>query len=179
MNIALMIIDMQKGFYRDNAALSMDRASEYINAAVDVFNTYGLPVIWVKDQDDYRPGEAEFELIDSLSPGPNDHVIHKAYSNAFNKTNCHEILSKEKVDTVLIAGYCAEYCVLSSYRGALDLDLTPILLKGALASGKDENIRFVEDISDIMTYGAMKKMLKNMYDIKKFRHDHGVVGHHA
>ncbi len=176
MNIALMIIDMQKGFYRNSEALSMDRASEYINAAIDVFNTYGLPVIWVKDQDDYQYGDAEFELIDSLSPGLNDHVINKTYSNVFNKTNCHEILSKEKVDTVLIAGFCAEHCVLSSYRGALDLDLTPILLKGALASGKDENIRFVEDISDVMTYGAMKKMLKNIYDIKKVRCDHRIIG---
>ena len=164
--IALMVIDMQKGFYEKNTAFSMDRASEYINAAIDVFNTYNLPVIWVKDQDDYQPGDAEFELIDSLSPGLNDYVINKTYPNVFNKTNCHEILSKEKVDTVLIAGFCAEHCVLSSYRGALDLDLAPILLKGALASGKDENIRFVEDISDVMTYGAMKKMLENIYDVK-------------
>jgi len=50
-----------------------------------------------------------------------------------------------------------DYCVLSTYRGAEDLDLTPIILKGSLASSISENIKFVESISDIISYGALEK----------------------
>jgi hypothetical protein len=49
--------------------------------------------------------------------------------------------------------------VLSTYRGAQDLDLTPIILRGSLASGSLENIKFVESISDIISYGVLKKVL--------------------
>jgi hypothetical protein len=51
------------------------------------------------------------------------------------------------------------YCVLSTYRGAQDCDLTPIILRGSLASGVPENIGFVERISDVISYGALKKVL--------------------
>jgi len=51
-----------------------------------------------------------------------------------------------EVDTVIVTGFCAEFCVLATYRGAEDLDLTPILLRGSLASSTPENIKFVESI---------------------------------
>ena len=91
---------------------------------------------------------------------PSDLHIHKNYGNAFNKTTLQEELHTLGVDTVIITGFCAEHCVLSTYRGAQDLDLTPIILRGSTASDKLENIRFVESISDIITLGSLKKMLE-------------------
>jgi len=63
------------------------------------------------------------------------------------------------VDTVIVTGFCAEYCVLSTHRGAQDLDLAAIMLKGALASDNAERIRFVEEITEIISYGALKTLL--------------------
>ena len=63
------------------------------------------------------------------------------------------------VDTVITTGYCAEYCVLSTYRGAKDLDFMPLVFRGGLASGHPERIRFVEDISEVVSYGAFRVML--------------------
>jgi nicotinamidase-related amidase len=62
-------------------------------------------------------------------------------------------------DTVIITGFCAEYCVLSTYRGAEDCDLTPIIFRGSLASMTPGNIKFVESIGDVISYGALKKSL--------------------
>jgi nicotinamidase-related amidase len=64
------------------------------------------------------------------------------------------------VDAVIVTGFCAEYCVLSTVRGAEDLDLTPIVLQGGLASSTPENIRFVESISEIISFGALEKVLE-------------------
>jgi nicotinamidase-related amidase len=105
------------------------------------------------------PGEDGFELPDTLSILGSDLHIHKTYGNSFCRTGLGDELRKLGVDTVVITGFCAEYCVLSTYRGAQDLDLTPIILRGSLASGIPENIKFVESISDIISYGALKKML--------------------
>lgn len=162
MKLALMIIDMQKAFYNGAGKTSMDAASEYINAALDLFRERKLPVLWVQDKDDVKPGDEGFELIDILKPAAGEHRVIKEYGNSFNKTECDRILKDEKVDTIILTGYCAEYCVLSSYRGALDLDYVPILFRGSLASRKEENIRFVESISDLVSYAALEKMLSGM-----------------
>jgi nicotinamidase-related amidase len=86
--------------------------------------------------------------------------IHKTYGNSLNKTALEAELRGMGVDTVIVTGFCAEYCVLATYRGAQDLDLTPLLLRGALASGTAQNTQFVESISDILSYGALKRALE-------------------
>jgi len=72
-----------------------------------------------------------------------------------------ECIHKEKIDTVIITGYCAEYCVLSTYRGALDCDLTPKILKNAIASGNDKNMEFVENVSDLITVNELEENIQN------------------
>ena len=63
------------------------------------------------------------------------------------------------IDICMSCGFCAEYCVLSTYQGATDLDLTPILLRNSVASGSLENIKVVESICEIISYGALEKVL--------------------
>ncbi len=163
MNLALMIIDLQKAFCDDQSRHSMESACEYINAILPVFRKVNLPILWVQHIDEdggVVPGTEGFEFISQLQPQEGEYRIHKKYGNSFNKTNCMDILSEKKVDTVIITGYCAEYCVLATYRGAEDQDLTPIILKNAIASPNQKNIRFVEDISDLITYGTLKKIVE-------------------
>ena len=68
-------------------------------------------------------------------------------------------MSERGVDTVIVTGYRAEYCVLSGYRGAQDVDLNAVVLRGAMASPIAEHIKFVEDITDTISLGALRKML--------------------
>jgi nicotinamidase-related amidase len=164
MKPALLVVDVQKAFFESDPITthSLEEAIEYINAAIALFREKQLPVISVQDMDEEEnvvPGEDGFELPDQLNILDSDVHIHKTYGNAFNKTTLEDELRKIGADTVIITGFCAEYCVLSTYRGAKDLDLTPILLRGSLASGNPENIKFVESISDVISYGALKKVL--------------------
>lgn len=163
MNLALMIIDLQKAFYNDENKHSMDSACEYINAILPLFRKANLPIFWVQhisEAGGVVPGAEGFELFDSLHPEDGEYRIHKKYGNTFNKTDCLDIINEKKVDTLIVTGFCAEYCVLSTYRGAKDHDLTPIILKGSLASNTPQNIKFVEEISDLITYGALKKIVE-------------------
>jgi nicotinamidase-related amidase len=164
MKPALLVIDVQKEFFKisPSTAQSLNDAIEYINAAIALFREKGLPVICVQHVDEEEklvPGEEGFELPEALDILPSDLHVHKTYSNSFNRTSLEDELRDLGVDTVIITGFCAEYCVLSTCRGAQDLDLTPIILRGSLASDNLKNIRFVESISDIISYGVLKKVL--------------------
>jgi nicotinamidase-related amidase len=165
MKPALLVLDVQKEFYQRSpiTAQSLDNAIEYINAAIALFRRKGFPVICVQDKNEESgrvPGQASFDLPDNLDIIASDLHIVKIYGNAFNKTRLAADLRELGVDTVIVTGFCAEYCVLSTCRGAADVDLTPILLRGALASSTPENIRFVENVNDIISYNALKKMLE-------------------
>ncbi|MBC8448534.1 MAG: cysteine hydrolase [Chloroflexi bacterium] len=165
MKPALLVVDVQKEFFpfSPTTARSLSDAIEYINVAIALFREKHLPIICIQHVDEEEklvPGEEGFELPAELDILPSDLRIHKTYGNAFNKTPLEDKLRDLGADTVLITGFCAEYCVLSTYRGAQDLDLTPIILRGSLASSVPENIRFVEGISDIISYGTLKKALE-------------------
>jgi nicotinamidase-related amidase len=165
MRPALLVIDVQKEFYKNSAqtARLLTDAVEYINAVIALFRAKNLPIICIQhmdEEDKLMPGEDGFELPEELRILPSDIRIHKTYGNAFNKTSLQSKLHELDVDTVIVTGYCAEYCVLATYRGAEDLDLTPIIVRGSLASGTPENIKFVESISDMISYGALKKVLE-------------------
>ena len=164
MKPALLVVDVQREFYKfgPTTAQSLDDAIEYINAAIALFREKHLPIICIQHVDEEEglaPGEEGFELPDGLNVLPSDLHIHKTYGNSFNKTPLESELRGLEVDTVIITGFCAEYCVLSTYRGAQDVDLTPIILRGSLASTVPGNIKFVESISDVISYGALKKVL--------------------
>ena len=165
MKPALLVVDVQKEFYQSGAqtAQSLRDAVETINAAIALFRAKNLPIVCIQHMDEkekFGPGKEGFEIPDDLRILPSDIRIHKTYGNAFNKTELRSKLDELDVDTVIVSGYCAEHCVLSTYRGAKDLDLKPILLRSALASDTTENIRFVESISDVISYGALKQFLE-------------------
>jgi nicotinamidase-related amidase len=164
MKPALLVIDIQQAFFDNTVTTqSLNQAIEYINLAIDLFREKQLPVISVQHMDpddDLVPGKPGFDLPESLEILPSDLHTHKLYGNSFNKTPLESQLREMGVDTVIVSGYCAEYCVLSTYRGAEDVDLTPIILVGGLASSTPENIRFVESISEVISIGALDRFLK-------------------
>jgi nicotinamidase-related amidase len=164
MKPALLIVDVQNDFFNisPTTAQSLCEAIQYINVAIALFREKHLPIICIQhmnSRDNLIPGQVGFDMPDQLAVLESDERIHKTYGNAFNKTPLLEKLNASGIDTVILTGFCAEHCVLSTYRGAKDLDLTPIMLRGALASDKPENIPFVENISDIISIGALRHIL--------------------
>ena len=164
MKPALLVIDIQNEFFNRNQACSdsLKSAIEYVNAAIDLFREKKLPVVVIQHKSEEKglvPGKSGFDVPESVKLKPKDIRVVKTYGNSFTKTGLAEKLRELQVDTVIVTGFCAEYCVLSTYRGAQDFDFTPIILKGSLASDNAEHIRFVEEISEIISYGALKKFI--------------------
>lgn len=164
MKIALLVIDMQKqyAFANEEKTCLTLKAVEVINPVIDLFREKSLPIICIQHMEKDAgviPGTEGFNNIEELAILHSDIHVTKTYGNGFNKTNLEETLQELNVDTVIITGYCAEHCVLSTYRGALDADITPIILRNGLSSGSRENIRFVENISEVISFGALQTVL--------------------
>ena len=164
MKPALIVIDIQKQFFKDDPETerSLHSSVEYVNYVIPFFREKNLPIVFIQHKDEGNglvPVFEGFDLPDAFKPLPGDIRITKTYGNAFNGTGLTEQLKALGVDTVILTGYCAEHCVLSTYRGAEDVDLHPIIIRGSLASGDNENIRFVEKINDIISVGALKLLL--------------------
>jgi len=164
MKPALLIIDVQKQFFNINqtCAESLKSAIEYINATITLFRKKNHPIFIIQhrnDDEDLVPGKPGFDLPETLNVEPQDTRITKTHGNSFANTGLTEKIRQLGIDTVFLTGFCAEYCVLSTYRGAEDLDITPIIVKGSLASPNAEHIRFVEEVSETISFGALKALL--------------------
>jgi len=164
MKPALLVIDVQNEFFKINqsCAESLKSAIEYINEAIALFRKKNLPIIVIQHKSEERdlvPGRPGFEVPESVKLESQDVHIVKTYGNSFTKTDLADRLREVGVDTVIVTGFCAEFCVLSTYRGAEDFDFTPITLKGSLASDNAEHIRFVEEITETISIGALKTLL--------------------
>ncbi|MBA4376461.1 MAG: isochorismatase [Anaerolinea sp.] len=164
MKPALLVIDVQKKFFERDAVTrqSLNYAVENINEAIKLFRKRNLPIVFVQhidEEDGLIPGTEGFELPDEFEVLPTDLRTHKTYGNSFHQTLLQKELKDQGVDTLILTGFCAEYCVLSTYRGAYDVDLMPIMLAGSLASVKPENIKFVESISEVISLGILNKFL--------------------
>ena len=164
MKPALLVIDIQNEFFNLNQAASdsLKAAIECVNEAIDLFRKKNFPIVVIQHkskEEGLVPGKAGFEVPTTLKLQPQDIRIVKTYGNSFTKTGLAEKLRKLGVDTVIVTGFCAEYCVLSTYRGSQDFDFAPIILKGSLASDNAEHIRFVEEITETISFGALKTLL--------------------
>jgi nicotinamidase-related amidase len=164
MKAALLVIDIQNEFFNISQVCtdSLKLAIQYVNAAIALFRKKNLPVIAVQHkniEDDLVPGKPGFDVPDAVKLEPNDLRIVKTYGNLFNKTGLAEKLRELGVETVIITGFCAEQCVLSTYKGAEDLDFKPVILKGSIASDNLEHLKSVEEITDTITLGALRALL--------------------
>jgi len=167
MKPALLVIDMQNKFFELGPAFkqSLEEATEYINAAITLFKERNLPIFVIEHsdkEDGLIPGTPEFPTHESIILASTDVRITKTYGNSFTKTALAERLKESGIDTLIITGFCAEYCVLSTYRGAQDNDFKPFILRGSLASDNREHIRFVEEISELVSYEALRLLISTL-----------------
>ncbi|PKN99182.1 MAG: isochorismatase [Chloroflexi bacterium HGW-Chloroflexi-4] len=166
MKPALLVIDIQNQFFKEDpdTAKSLESAVNYfILPTITLFHEKKLPVVFVQHMEKDEgivPGVEGFEMPDSFDVQPDDLRITKTYNNAFIKTDLHAQLQALGVDTLIVTGYCAEWCILSTLRGAWDLDYKAIVLLGAIASGSKEGISFVENYHASISLGALQTFIK-------------------
>lgn len=161
MKAAFLIIDMQKGCRElCKCKNEFDDSIEYINEAAKLFRKKKLPVFRVLDIEvGDGPGSNEFEFVESIMKKDEDIVIHKEYNNAFFKTELNNKLQELGVDFVVISGFAAEYCVLFSYNGAVEMGYGVSLLQNGVAGFEYEEVKGIQLKRPVISINALEYFL--------------------
>lgn len=162
MRPALLVIDMQKQFAtRPQAKASMEAAAEYIAYVIKLFEKKKLPIIHILHDEGGKdaPKAEDFWEIDRVAVADRSTAIIKSHGSGFSGTDLEARLRACGAELVLVCGFSAEYCVLSTTRAAYDLGWKPIILVGGIASADESVIPFVYKINDTITAGALETVL--------------------
>lgn len=83
-------------------------------------------------------GNREHEILDEIKPLPQECVINKTTSSAFNSTNIDAILSKAMgIKYLLFTGVSTDLCVENTARDAVDRGYQCIMVEDGCASAEE------------------------------------------
>ena len=157
---AFLLIDMQNGFIDPTSALCVAGAADTVPAcahALDFARSIGMsifhirriysadganvePVRYRQWRDGGRPlspaseDESTLNWPDMLTPADGDRVMVKPRFSAFFDTQLDDVLSREGINTVVLAGTTTPNCVRSTCYDALSLNYNVVVLEDATSS---------------------------------------------
>jgi nicotinamidase-related amidase len=140
MTTALLVIDMQEGMAERSRAgrpRANPMAETHVAGLLSLFRQRGLPVLHVHHDDPdpaspFRKGQPSGAPMACAAPLAEETVFWKRGSSAFHGTGLEGQLRLAGIDTLVIIGAVAAYCVTSTTRWASDLGFKVILPGDAL-----------------------------------------------
>lgn len=181
---ALIIVDMQDGFLRDDAAMArlgfdLGLLREALAPCVDlvaaaraagalvVFTRYvykpdysdGAIMIelnpGLKTAGALKAGEWEVEIAPALAPRDGEPIIDKSKPSAFHGTEMDAVLEKHGIERVIIAGITTNCCVESTVRDASHRDFQTWLVTDAVAeSARDRHDYAIQCMTMLFARGT-------------------------
>lgn len=159
MKPVLLVIDPQNDFFSaDNPNAGVFEATiPVINEAIALFRRRSWPIVFVQHTSERLPsGSQPWQIDERFDCRPTDTRVTKTTENAFWNTGLDSLLRSIRIDTVVVAGYIAERCVLSTLRGAMERNYAAALLEGALAGMDDRYTQFTLEISNRISLDALQ-----------------------
>ncbi|MDJ0583345.1 cysteine hydrolase family protein [Crocosphaera sp.] len=143
MKSALILIDIQKDYFRDGymELFGMDWAAQNAGQLLKYYRENHLPVFHIQHVTKGEPNAAPFvegtpgaEIDDSVKPLEGESIISKYYPNSFRETNLLHELKKIEVGELVICGAMTHMCVDSTTRAAADLGFQCVVIHDACAT---------------------------------------------
>jgi nicotinamidase-related amidase len=139
---ALLVIDIQNDYFPGGAMEleGADAAGEKAGGAIRAFRSRGLPVIHVRHLSTrpgstfFIPGTSGAEIHDLVRPKEGETVVEKNFPNSFRATALQELLQKQGIKSLTVAGMMTHMCVDATVRHAADLGYKVTLLGDACAT---------------------------------------------
>jgi nicotinamidase-related amidase len=146
---ALLVIDMQNGFFRDREAADKLRAHlPAINGLIDHFHNVGLPIVYVRtvhkrdgstwtqkmrreNKGLMLEGSADTADVTGLAVPAVALGIVKTHHSAFVRTNLEAVLRVHRVSHVVLSGIFLEACVGASAADAAQHDFRVTIAREA------------------------------------------------
>lgn len=116
-NIALMVIDVQKGVVAD--AHQRDVVVANIGTLVEKARDKGIPIVWVQHSDEQlEKGSEAWEYVPELSRLESEPLVHKAFGDSFEDTELEAVLAAAGIGRLIVTGAQTDACIRSTIHGA-------------------------------------------------------------
>lgn len=161
---ALLVIDIQNAYLSGMAQREKEAAMLNINYYIQLFRSYGCPVIRIyhySKQFGPEQGTDQFEFPSSVLIKPDDPKVIKTYPDGFNKTDLNKVLKEKECNTVFLCGLSAVGCVLATWIGAQNNDYKAFLIKDAVMSHNEDYTNNIENIFDAVGPDVISLILEN------------------
>jgi len=138
---ALLVLDMQKGIL-ECKDFSVEK--EFIANVLKQFKAENEPIIFLKHRDDNPESTLYYEstgseLVEEYTRFA-DYIAEKTTPSAFKDTSVEDILTKHKVDHVVIVGFNTEFCCLFTSIAAFEKGYKVTLIEDATGTANDEEV---------------------------------------
>ena len=80
------------------------------------------------------------DIVDELTPHPNDTVVYKTRFSGFYKTNLENVLRRRGITHLVITGCTTSICVESTVRDAMFRDFSCVLLSDCMSEPIGEGL---------------------------------------
>ena len=124
---ALLVVDVQVNVVAE--AFDRDRIIGNIALAVRRARQAGVPVIWVQHEDAELPRDTPgWQWVPELVPAAGEARVHKSHNSAFEDTPLLDLLDRDGVSRLYLAGAMSNWCIRATAYAALErgFDLTLI-----------------------------------------------------
>jgi nicotinamidase-related amidase len=142
MNTALVLIDIQNDYF-PGGKMELSGSIEAGLRAGEIlafFRENQMPVVHIQHVS-ARPGATFFlagtqgaAIHECVGPLANEAVIEKNYPNSFRETRLREILAREHINHLVVAGMMTHMCVDATVRAAFDCGFACTLIHNACAT---------------------------------------------
>ena len=159
--LCLIVVDMQNCFFNENESPKEPYKEEIetIAKTIRLFHEHSRDVFMIRYVGETHSGSTDLRFIEELGDVEPCTVVEKHHMNSFLNTQLADIIMRKGYDAVLVCGSYAEYCVMATYWGANDYEITPFLLSGGIIAYSKEKGRSAEDVCS--TYN-MDEVLENL-----------------
>lgn len=134
MKEALVIIDVQEGFFGDPnyPVYNENKLISNINLLIDNFREKGKQIIFVRHIDeDLVKGTVPWEVFSRVHSKPEDIYIDKTTPDSFYKTDLLNVLKANNIDSIVVVGLQTDYCIDTTCRSAFGKNISTILVSDA------------------------------------------------
>lgn len=140
MNTALVLIDVQQGFFDPSwGERNNPEAEANIARLLFAWRQTGRPIVHAHHDSQaptgcFRPGTPGNLPMAEAEPFPGEPVYHKRVNSAFIGTGLEEDLRVKGVETLVIVGLTTNHCVSTTARMAGNLNFNTFVVSDATAT---------------------------------------------
>lgn len=151
-NTALLVVDMQKDVLK-YLVKNADIVLPQIKKTIELCRKKNIPVIYLvrehrasgvdvevfreqkfKDQPFLVIGSEGAEVLDEIKPLPNESIVNKKRFSGFFQSDLLMILTRLKINSVVICGVQTPNCIRGTATDALSYDFDVTLLEDAITA---------------------------------------------